>query len=349
MFSNFDDFVGDSERLKETHFKMLNAIFCSPFNAKLRCAAKIRGIGTSSLPLFLLAASSEADSGKTLSVRAALKMMTGRDLPVTNKANTKKDDIRDVQIGCKCVPFFVDELDNSFLSRIKDLIKFPERCEEHQLEEQPMILFASNDVTEPDEILRKRMVFLRFEGGLPSDTDLSAAKGKGEAIIRRLGTGFYREYLRRMLDDVCNELNYIICSDDIPDTYYPDLMKLSSDNLVQILEDYGFTPPSYFKHLTWNDDYSVNANFISDNSIDEIDKLYKRERRVFTIDKEIVTIELGTDKNSQKKCENWKNTLPPEMRAQYQFTRDCSKIMLDRKELEKRLGYKLGGFNIFRR
>ena len=67
------------------------------------------------------------------------------------------------------------------------------------------------------------------------------------------------------------------------------------------------------------------------------------------MEKEFVTIELGSDKGSQKRCENWKNTLPNELRPVYQKLRDCSKITLDRKELEKRLGYKLGSFPFFRR
>jgi hypothetical protein len=351
MYENYDIFVGNSQKLKETHFKMMNAIFCSPFNAKLRCTAKIRGINaaTDSLPLFLLAASSEADSGKTFAVRTALKMMTGADLTIMNKANCKKEDIKAVQVGCKGVPFFVDELDNKFLAIIKDIIKFPSTCEENQLENQPMIIFASNDVVEPDTILRKRMVFLRFDGGLPSDIDLSATKGTGEGIIRRLGTGLYREYLRRMIDEVAEILEYMIHEKNIPDSYYPDLMAISSKTIISILEEYGYDIPEYFKTLTWRDDYSPNANCISEDSIEDIRNLYQQNRKAFTIEKDYVTIELGTDKGSQKRCENWKNTLPNELRPEYQKLRDCSKITLDRKELEKRLGFKLGSFPFFRR
>ncbi len=351
MYENYNEFVGNSKKLKETHFKMMNAIFCSPFNAKLRCTAMLRGIkaATDSLPLFLLAASSEADSGKTFAVRAALKMMTGEDLNIMNKASCKKEDIKAAQLACKGIPFFIDELDNRFLSTIKDIIKFPSTCEENQLENQPMIIFASNDVIEPDTILRKRMVFLRFDGGLPSDIDLSATKGKGEGIIRRLGTGLYREYLRRMLDSVTEILEYMIHEKNIPDAYYPDLMEISSKTLLNMLSDYGYDIPEYFKVLTWRDDYSPNANCISEDSIEDINQLYQHNRKAFTVEKEFVTIELGSDKGSQKRCENWKNTLPNELRPEYQKLRDCSKITLDRKELEKRLGYRLGSFPFFRR
>lgn len=351
MFENFNEFVGNTEKLKETHFKLINAIFSAPFNAKLRCASFIKGIPTKSFPLFLLIVSRTANCGKTFTISAALKMMTGKELLPANKEDCKKDDIRTIQIGNKCVPVFIDELDNKYLSNIKDIIKHPEKCEHNQLEEQPTILFASNDCIEPDEILRKRMVFLRFEGALPSNIDQVAYTGKGNAIKKKLGTGFYREYLRRMLDKVKNELDYIIYTkdEDRPDEYYPDLMAMSSDVILSIFHDYNYELPKYIKHLSWNEDYSINASFIADNTINEIGEFYKQNKQAFFITRDNITIELGADKNSSKKCESWKNTLPPEMQVQFIATRDSCKITINRKELETRLGYKLGKFSLFKR
>ena len=163
LFNNFDQFVSrDVNKLKMTHFKLLNAMFCSPYNAKLRCTAKIKGVPVSSLPLFMLATSKTSNCGKTFMARAVLKMMTGRELDVINKESCKKEDIRFIQAGCKGIPVFVDELDNAYLSRIKDIIKNPEKCEDNQLESQPMIVFASNEADEPDEIIRKLLGYSRI-------------------------------------------------------------------------------------------------------------------------------------------------------------------------------------------
>ena len=49
-----------------------------------------------------------------------------------------------------------------------------------------------------------------------------------------------------------------------------------------------------------------------------------------------------------EKSESWINTLPPEMRARRASTRDCHKIIIDRAELEKSFGFKLG-FSLFSR
>lgn len=347
LFHNFDQFVGDTERLKEAHFKLLNAMFCSPYNAKLRCTAKIKDVPRSSLPLFMLVTSKTSNCGKTFMIRAILKMMTGRELDVINKEDCKKEDIRSIQVGCKGVPVFIDELDNTYFARIRDIIKHPEKCEDNQLEYQPMIVFASNEADEPDEIVRKRMIFLRIEGALPSSIDKSAFKGMGDAIIRRLGTAFYREYSRRLLDAVKEFLDYMIYTENRADSWYPDLMAASSEVIISILEDYGYEVPSYVKKLTWNDDYAENAHFIAEDTFDAIRSFYEQNKKAFTFTKTHVIIELGNDKNSKRRMKSWVNTLPSEMQAENISTKDCFKISINRKEFEKQSNIHFKRFGLF--
>lgn len=345
MFDNFNQFIGDTQKLKEAHFKMMNAIFASPFHAKLRCIAKIRDIEASSLPLYLLVASSTANCGKTFMISAALKMMSGKKLRPFNRADLRKEDILGMQFGCKGMPVFIDELDSKSFAYIKDMIKNPERCEDKQIDTMPMLIFASNNILEPDEIFRKRMVFLRLNGRLPSNIDQSAYKNMGNALINRLGTGFYREYLCRMLAKVAAEIDYIESEREIPGEYYPDLMKTSSDTIISIFEDFGYEIPAYIHHLTWNDDYSINAAFISESAILAIERLYTQNKKAFKIEKNLITIELGASKENSKKSESWINTLPSEMKAEKTELRDCIRITLDRKEFEDRIGRKLGGLS----
>lgn len=348
MFNNFDQFVAsDTNKLKRVHYKLMNAIFCSPFNAKFRCAAKLKGIPTSSLPMFALISSETSNSGKTFMVKAALKMMTGKELDGVKSCDYSKDNIRTTRIGIKGVPFFIDEIDNAYISRIKDIIKNPEICEDNQIEDMPMLLFASNDVLKPEEPIRKRMVFFTIDGALPSTIDKTAYESKGKAIIKKLGTAFYREYIKRMMNRVKDELDYIIHSKDVPDEYYPDLMLISSEVFISIFEEFGYSLPQYVTKLSWEDDYSSDSN--ADDVIAEIGVFCKNNKKAYTLTKENISIELGTDKNSQKKIESWKNILPAEMKASVQSTRDYSKIVINRNELEQRLGYKLGGFSIFGR
>ena len=78
LFEKYNFFVGtDLGKQKDIYYKLLNAMFASPFFARLRCEATLIDKGTTSLPLYLLISSSHASTGKTFFVKAILKMMTG--------------------------------------------------------------------------------------------------------------------------------------------------------------------------------------------------------------------------------------------------------------------------------
>jgi hypothetical protein len=96
--------------------------------------------------------------------------------------------------------------------------------------------------------------------------------------------------------------------------------------------------------LTWQEDYSINSRCVSENAIADIGDLYKHNRKAFSIERDTVTIELGIDKDSKRKFETWQNLLPREMQFQSLSGRESYKFSINRLELEKRLGYKLGGF-----
>ncbi len=350
MFENYNDFVCDTDKLKDTHFKLLNALFCSPFNAKIRCAFASTGVANnSSLPMVLIISSTNSNCGKSFMVSAAIKMMTGVVTEGINRDDASKKLIEYCQNELKSVPFFIDELDNTFLAQIIDIIKNPQKCENRNNEEQPMIVFASNYITEPNEIIRRRSIFLRYEGGLPSDFDRSAYKGKGNAIIRKLGTAFYRIYLKIMIDKIIDEIEYIINSKNIPDEYYPDVMRMSSETIIQIFKNYGCQIPKYMRKLCWNDDYSENAKYIFEDSIEKILKLYEQDPETFKITNENITINYGSSKESQRRIESLRNTLPIELNAEVISTRDSCKLIIDRKEFEKIIGFKLKRKTFFKK
>ena len=55
-----------------------------------------------------------------------------------------------------------------------------------------------------------------------------------------------------------------------------------------------------------------------------------------------VLIESGKDTASKRKLTSWANSLPPEFEANFSENRDTSSLTINRKELEKRLGFKFG-------
>lgn len=343
VFDNFNQFVDEMGNLQETHFKFLNFMFESPFHAKLRCEAEIRGIGTMSLPIFALETSETANSGKTFMTKLVLKMMTGKTGLEGNDTNAKLDFVRQVLAGGVVgFPYFIDEINGTSFAQISKLIKDDRISEKGNSELMPVIIMAGNDLREPSEKIRKRMVFFRINGALPSSIDQNGLRTASNAIINRMGTSLYREYLGKMIYAVSDLIDYI--DEKKPhlenDTWYPDLVNISSKIILEILEKYGYDIPSYMKVLKWNDDYH-GANYIAENTISAIKKEYRDNPKAFVVDRDKIRIE-ASGSDAAKQFKSWENTLPVEMGAKTSQMRDgACFISLNRKELENRLGFRI--------
>ena len=186
------------------------------------------------------------------------------------------------------------------------------------------------------------MVFFKINGSLPSTVDQNGFRTASNTIINKVGTALYREYLGRMIVAISDLIDMI--DEGRPqeenDTWYPDIVNISSKILLAIFTENGYDIPSYMKELEWNRDY-YGANYIAENTIQAIKKEYKENPDAFVIEREIVKIEAG-GADAMKKFKSWENTLPAEMRAKSKQMRDGSCfISMNRKELEDRLGLKL--------
>ena len=343
LFNNYNGFLDHNGQLQFTHYKLINAMFLSPFIAHIRCVANARNIGTSALPLFLLLYSEGSNCGKTFMARLILKMMTGKNLNPILKVNCKKEKFVNL-MDFYGTPIFVDEIDNKWFANVRDVIKNAERCEQELREYQPMIAMASNDVVDPDLPIRKRLVYLKYDAALPSNTDASAQESSGKAIINRMGNAFYREYLRRMILKVNDIVDYIYDAKDIPDGWYPEVFKISSEVILSIFEDFSIEKVPCFRELTWNKDFALSAG---SEAVEEIRRLYDTSRKNFTIKDDIIIIELGSDTTSKRRLEAIANTLPSEVNAKLTPGRDSCTLRMDRKPLEELLGFKFRRFLFF--
>ncbi len=344
VFANFDNFVGRVRQAKINHFKLMNALFCSPFNAKLRCAAYLRDIDTSGLPLYILL-NSPANCGKTFMVKYFLKMMTGKKNLVYRYTDVKSDSLKaffsEGPFQHKGVPIFIDEVMSTFKISFGGLIRTVEDCEEKVRELQPLTVFASNAVSDPDTALRKRMVFLTFDIGLPSEISPREFRAEGKHLINRIGTSFYAKYLSYMIPYVAGELTKIETGEGLTDKYAPELMKKSSEIILQIIKECGLDIPDYMTVLSWDVDYADNSRSVYIEVIEKLINLYKTERNMFDVDKKYVTISLSNDREGKKLVSNCVNLLPKEIQAELIPDAHYAKIRLNREDLEHHFGFQL--------
>ena len=344
VFSNFDNFFGQIKQAKFNYYKLMVALFSSPFNARLRCAAYQRDIGTSGLPLYILLNSPKSNCGKTFMVQYFLKMMTGKKRLGYKFDKVKSNELAAFQSSDKVlhkgIPIFIDEITSSFKIAFAGMIRTVDSCEIEQRELQPLTVFASNVISDPDETLRKRMVFMNFDIGLPSTITPREMETNGKQLMNRIGTAFYRKYLFYMLPYVVGEVDRIETGEGLTDKYSPELVKKSSEIIIQIIRDYGFEIPDYMRVVSYDEDYGPNSRSVYAEELEKMIHLYQTERNLFNIDEKYVTICLSNEKTGSKMISNWVSLLPGEINAEKIPDTNSVKIRMNRKELEEHIGFK---------
>ena len=347
VFGHFDDggeFIGNLAGLRENHYKFLIYMLMAPHVARLRCAAYFNGITETSLPLFAVLTSRQPNTGKTFMADAILRLMTGLDISgAKGEGKGVSELIRDVQISVKCTPYLFDEVSSqSFSKSIKKEVKNADFCERGVREQQPVIVFTSNEMADPDDVVRKRSIHLLFDAALRSDVDQNAFRNQGNRLKKRFTGAFYREFTRRIVPWVAETLEYMNSDGDRPDTWYPDVVAASSRVFLEILADFGYDAPAYMRRLTWNDDYFA-VRKAAENTISEIQEQYEANPDIFTFGSRSVSVNLGSDPGKQKLMKSWYNTLPPEVKADcYSSVQTGSVLTMDLRELE-RLGFRRKG------
>lgn len=345
VFKNFDDFIDPSGELKNTHFKMMNGIFASSVFSHMRCVANVYGIATESMPLYLLAYSNGSNCGKTFMIKFLMKMMCGKILKEFSCDDLNSDRIKgllyvqsdDIPKG---TPVFVDEISNKWFSLRKDecLKHVSDTCENKNNDTRPMLIMASNNVLEPEEPIRKRLIYLRFDASLPSTHDKAAMSTKGKAIISSVGTAFYREYFRRLMEK-CVELVAFMETEQEANKengFYPDILKISSNILVDMFKEYNDgIVPDYAKELGWHLDYDLA---VVRNAILNLKEEYKINPDAFSVKGKYVIFEQGGDNESKKKIDALKNTLPSEFEATVSSSRESNILQIARVPLEQESG-----------
>lgn len=343
IFENFNVFVGDTKKLKNMHYKMLNAIFASPFFAPLKYITQTSDVAAT-FPRFILASSTSSNNGKTFMIKSVMKLMTGIDLPVQNAGSQGFgiNGVRSCFSELQGFPFFVDEYNRSFQKNVTPLIKDDDFSMNANIKYLPMCIFASNDITEPQDFMRKRMMLFRFNNPLP-DKDFPRDKfaAKGKAIQKSLTNSFYKKYMQLMFERLKKEVDYILNTNKLPEAYSLDVLNISSEIIRKLFVDFGFKVPEYMKVLTWAKDYAPNAEYIFEDTIAEILKMYKRAPELVKLTYDEIAIELGND---EKKAKNWVNTLPSEVMAVTQpYGNRCHRVVIqDREMFEKIAGFRFG-------
>ena len=125
---------------------------------------------------------------------------------------------------------------------------------EHLTNYPAVVISANEDVKAVAPEVIRRTVICRVEAGL---TNTEVMKSNIVRIVQqKIGTAFYREYLRRMLDIIPNMIEQMKGDDS---ESAPDILAVSSKIIVEIIREHSENIPQYIRELSLEDYFSEHV------------------------------------------------------------------------------------------
>ena len=248
----YEKFHGDVQGLQHRYYEFANWFFCSPFMASMRDLAVRYNQNLLPYPVFGLVYG-QSKAGKTSFLETLLKMMIGQKTKLSAPDFTRSS-IESLKRNVKGAPIIVDDLTNTrFNQHAIETIKNDDFGVADQLIHYPAVVISANEDVKAvaPEVIR-RTVICRVQAGLTNTEVMRSSVVR--TVQREIGTAFYREYLRRMMEKV-SELLEQLKDDSIETT--PDILAESSQVLMDIFQTYSKELlPEYIRPLSLEDYFS---------------------------------------------------------------------------------------------
>ena len=272
----YEKFHGDVSGMQRRYFEFANWFFCSPFMGCMRDMAVRYGQNLLPYPVFGLVYG-QSKAGKTSFLETLLKMMIGQKTKLSAPEFTRSS-IEGLKRTVKGAPIIVDDLTNTrFTQHAIETIKNDDFGVADRLVHYPAVAISANeDVKAVAAEIVRRTVICRVSAGL---TNTEVMRNN---IVRytqsKIGTAFYREYLRRMLEIVPELLEIL---KDEQNERAPDILAYSSKILCDIFNEFSEEVPAYVRELSLEDYFSEQVT--GKNAILTIQNAWKANRKAFSV------------------------------------------------------------------
>lgn len=248
----YEKFHGDVAGMQRRYFEFANWFFCSPFMGCMRDMAVHYNQNTLPYPVFGLVYG-QSKVGKTSFLETLLKMMIGQKTKISAPDFTRSS-IEGLKRTVKGAPIIVDDLTNTrFNQHAIETIKNDDfGIADHLVHYPAVVISANEDVKAVAPEVIRRTVVCRVQAGL-TNTEVMRSNVV-RTVQREIGTAFYREYLRRMMEVVPDLLEEIKCDEN---ESAPDILAVSSAIIVSIIKDHTEEDlPAFVRELTLDDYFS---------------------------------------------------------------------------------------------
>lgn len=318
----YNRFHGDYKGMQLRYFEFANWFFCSPFMAIMRDSAARFEQNRLPYPVFGLVYG-QSKAGKTSFLETLLKMMIGQK-PKISAPDFTRSSIEGLKRTVQGAPIIVDDLTNiRFNQHAIETIKNDDfGVSDHLTNYSAVVISANEDVKAVMPEVIRRTVICRVEAGLTNTEVMQSNVVR--SVQQKIGTAFYREYLRRMLDIIPNLIEAL--KDEESDRA-PDILKYSSEIIVDIINEYADALPDYIRPLSLDNYFSEQVT--GKHAIKAIKDAWKTNKKAFIVNKK--TNELCYDAGAPYEAGYIMKELPETLEAR----KTNSKIVMKLDEAEK--------------
>ena len=224
-FEGFGRFYGDAAGLQQSYWALLAWLYAAPLAPLLRGAALRHDGSPLAYPVHAVLYG-RSDGGKTMFSRVISRSMFGLEQMVRGKDFTTQRALG-LRERLGAIPLLVDDVNRDrFTQYVPDLVKFDHDSGSAYA---PILISTNRDVTAVTPDLRKRMVVCHIDGARPRGMSEAPAR----AALSGIGTALYRTYLDRLTPELGNLLQALADDPHHP----PDLLRVSSTILGEILAE----------------------------------------------------------------------------------------------------------------
>ena len=252
--NGYSKFHGDYVGMQHRYFEFANWFFCSPFMAVMRDMAARFDQNKLPYPVFGLVYG-QSKAGKTSFLETLLKMMIGQK-PKVSAPDFTRSSIENLKRVVQGAPIIVDDLTQTRFSQhaIETIKNDDFGVSEHLINYSAVVISANEDVKAVAPEVIRRTVICRVEAGLTNTEVMKSSIVR--TVQQRIGTAFYREYLRRMLDIIPEMIERM--KDDETESA-PDILEISSKIIVEIMSEHSENIPQYIRKLSLEDYFSEHV------------------------------------------------------------------------------------------
>jgi hypothetical protein len=273
----YEKFHGDVTLMQSRYYEFAVWFFVTPFLAYIRNTAVLYNQNLFPYPVFGLVYG-QSKAGKTTFLETLLKMMIGQKTKIGAPEFTRSA-IEQLKRTVKGAPIIVDDLTQTrFTQHAIETIKNDDFGAADRLNSYPAVVISANEDVKAvaPEIIR-RTVICRVQAGLKNTEIMKSNIVRN--VQKNIGTAFYREYLRRMLEKLPAMLDELTA-----ESGSPDIIAVSSDTIFDIIREHTTdTLPFFVRRLTLENFFSEKVTGY--HAIKAVRDAWKVNKKAFVVDR----------------------------------------------------------------